>query len=157
MCSAFTPDCRYDNSILNQLKTCIVQIQFAGTRRLFNLSAEGIIIVLNASACVRYAMFVLRNRRIRFCWWVSERFLFLKRYKNQINTLLKLSISLEGFIRDKGVFTSIHGGKKMKVVTRIFDAKRAAIIWIFFVKTKNRQVCCLMAYFVLSKKQVSPD
>ena len=47
MCSAFTPDSRYNNSIINLMGKCMClvrlksnRIYFAGTKRLFNLSAE---------------------------------------------------------------------------------------------------------------------
>ena len=54
MCSAFSPDCGYGNSAIILIGTCIAQTQnvwvhFAGTKRLFNLSAEAII---NVRVCV---------------------------------------------------------------------------------------------------------
>ena len=71
MCSAFTPDCRYYNSTFFSLGTCIVQIQsvrvnFACTKRLFNLLAEAIINVINARFCARCAIFVLKIKQIFF-------------------------------------------------------------------------------------------
>ena len=56
---------------LLSLETCIAQIQsvrvnFACTKRLFNLSAEAIITVRNARLCVRCAIFLLKIKHIPF-------------------------------------------------------------------------------------------
>ena len=58
-------------ALLLSLGTCIVQIQsvrvnFACTRRLFNLSAEAIINARNVRLCARCAIFLLRIKKFLF-------------------------------------------------------------------------------------------
>ena len=58
-------------ALLFSLGTCIVQMQsvwvnFACTKRLFNLSAEASISVHNARLCARCAIFFLKIKRIPF-------------------------------------------------------------------------------------------
>ena len=72
LCSAFTPDCGYDNSVIILIGDVYCQIQivwvnFAGTKRLFNLSAEAIINIRNAHLCA--------SAEISF--WISNKFLFV--------------------------------------------------------------------------------
>ena len=103
MCSAFTPDCGYDTSILLSLGTCIVQIQsvqvdFACTKRLFNLSAEAIINARNARLCVRCANFLLKIKENPFCCRLAKGFTFLKRTQNQFKMLLEMSIVLASIV-----------------------------------------------------------
>ena len=97
MCSAFTPNCGYDNSTIIPFGDVIVQIQsvwvnFACTKRLFNLSAEAIINVRNARLCVRCAIFLLKNKQTPFSCRLVKVFLFLKGTKNQFKMLLEMCI-----------------------------------------------------------------
>ena len=65
MCSVFTPDCGYDNSTINLIGDVYCP-NFAGTKRVFNLSAETIIDVRNARLCARCAIFLLKIKQIPF-------------------------------------------------------------------------------------------
>ena len=71
MCSAFPLIVGLTMALLFSLETCIVQIQsvrvnFACTKRLFNLSAEAIINVRNVGPCAWCAMFVFKIKNIPF-------------------------------------------------------------------------------------------
>ena len=101
------------------METCIVQIQsvwvnFACTKRLFNLSAEAIINVRNARLCVRCAILLLKNKQTPFSCRLVKVFTFLKRDQNQFKKLLEMCIvvasivpiekceSLDGFVTTPG-------------------------------------------------------
>ena len=95
MCSAFTPDCAYDNSAIINIgdvycpnTKCLGK--FAYTKRLFNLSAETIINARNARLCVKYAMFFLKIEKTAFSCRLVQGFTFLKRVQNQFKMLLEM-------------------------------------------------------------------
>ena len=74
-------------TLSNILGTCIVRrpcesIYFACTERLFNLSAEATVNVLNANPFVRCAILPLKNRQIRFPWSLVKGFICVKRQKS---------------------------------------------------------------------------
>ena len=105
MCSAFTPDGGYDNStiILIGLGTCFVQIRsvwvnFACTKRLFNLLAGAIINVRNVGLWARCAIFLLNIKQITSSCRLVKGFTFLKRTKNQFTMLLEMSIVLASIV-----------------------------------------------------------
>ena len=84
-------------ALLFSLATCIVQIQsvwvnFACTKRLFNLSAEAIIKARNARLCVKCAIFLLKINEIPFSCRLVQGFTFLKRIQNQFKMLLETCI-----------------------------------------------------------------
>ena len=87
MCSAFTPDCGYDNSTINLIgdEYC-PNIKCSGKlclqKRLFNLSAEAIINARNARLCVRCAIFLLKIEQIPFSCRLVKGFTFLKTPKS---------------------------------------------------------------------------
>ena len=90
-------------SLLFSLGTCIVRIQivrvnFACTRRLFNLSAEAIINVRNARLCPRCAIFLLKIKKIPFSCRLVKGFTFLKRAQNQFKVLLEMCIVLASIV-----------------------------------------------------------
>ena len=97
MCSAFTPDCGYDNSstifIENMYcpKIQSVRVNFAGTKRLLNLSAEAIINVRNARLCASCGKFLLKVKQVPFSCRLVKGFKFLKRAQNQFKMLLEMS------------------------------------------------------------------
>ena len=71
MCSAFTPDCVYDNSTIIFIEDvycpntkCLVN--FACPERLFNLLGEAIINVRNVGLCATCAIFLLKIKQIPF-------------------------------------------------------------------------------------------
>ena len=107
MFSAFTPDCGYDNSTIILIGTCIVQIQgvrvnFARTKRLFNISAETIINVRNARVCARCA-FSLKIKRIPFSCSLVKWFTFVKRIQSQVKMFLEMCVVLAGFVSTERV------------------------------------------------------
>ena len=84
---------------LFSLGTCIVQIQsvrvnFACTKKLFNLSAEAIINVRNARLCARRAIFLLKIKQIPFSSRLVKGFTILKRVQNQFKMLSEMCIVL---------------------------------------------------------------
>ena len=79
---------------LFSLGTCIAQIQsvwvnFACTKKLFNLLAEVIINVRNVDLCVRCAIFHLKIKQIPFSCRLAKGFTFLKRDQSQFKMLLE--------------------------------------------------------------------
>ena len=85
-------------TLLSSLGTCIVQIQsvqvdFACTKRPFNLSAEAIINARYARVCVRCAMFLLKIKEIPFLSLCQSVYI-LRRTQNQFKMLLEISIVL---------------------------------------------------------------
>ena len=81
--------------LLFSLETCIFQIQsvwvnFACTKRLFNLSAEAIINVRNARLCARCAIFLLKNKQTPLSCRLVKEFTFLRRVQNQFRMLLEM-------------------------------------------------------------------
>ena len=103
MCSAFTPDCGYNNSTIILRGTCMVQkrsirVNFACTKRLFNLSAELIINARNAHLCVRCKLFFSQIKQIPFSCRLVNGFTFLKRIENQFKLLLEMCIVLTSIV-----------------------------------------------------------
>ena len=93
-------------ALLLRLGTCIVQIQsvrvnFACTKRLFNLSAEVIIHVRNARLGARCAIFILKIKQIPISCHLAKVFTFLNRVQNQIKMLLEMSIVLASFFSNR--------------------------------------------------------
>ena len=76
-------------ALLFSFGKCIVQIQcirlnFACTKKNFNLSAEGIIMVRNEHLCARCAVFLLKIKQIPpFSCRLAKGFTYLKRVQNQ--------------------------------------------------------------------------
>ena len=94
-------------ALLFSLGTCIVQIQnvrvnFACTKRLFNLLADAIINVRNAILCARCAIFPLKIKHIPFFCRLAKGFTFLKRAKNQFKMLLEMCFVLASFVATEG-------------------------------------------------------
>ena len=86
-------------ALLLSLGTCIVQIKkvwvnFACTRRLFNLSAGAIINVRSARRCAKCAVFLLKIKQILFSCHLVLGFTFLKRIQNQLKMSLEMCIVL---------------------------------------------------------------
>ena len=84
-------------ALLFSFRTCIVQIQsvwvnFACTKRLFNLSAETIINVYSARLCARCLMFLLKIKQVFCSCRLANGFTFLKRTQNQFKVLLEMCI-----------------------------------------------------------------
>ena len=82
---------------LLSLGTCFAQIQsvwlnFACTKRLFNLPAEAIINARNAHLCARCGKFLLKIKQIPFSCRLVQGFTFLKRVHNQFKMSLKMCI-----------------------------------------------------------------
>ena len=75
-----------------------VWVNFACTKRLFNLSAEAIINDRNARLCVKGAIFLLKIKQIPFSCRLVLEFTFLKRVRNQFKMLLEMCIVLETFV-----------------------------------------------------------
>ena len=77
------------------LGTCINQIQsvrvnFACTKRLFNILAEAIMNARNARLYVRCAKYLLKIKHFPFSCRLVKGFIFLRRVQNQFKTLLKM-------------------------------------------------------------------
>ena len=90
-------------ALLFSLGTCTVQIQsvwvnFASTKRLFNLLAEAIINVHNVGLCARGAIFLLKIKQILFSCRLVKGFTFLKRTQNKFKMLLEMYIVLASIV-----------------------------------------------------------
>ena len=85
MCSAFTPNYGYDNSIIILIGDVYCpNTKCSGelcTKRLFNLSAEAIVNIRNARLCARFALFLLEIKRIPFSCHLSRGLQFWKESK----------------------------------------------------------------------------
>ena len=89
--------------LLFSLGMCIAQIQgvwvnFACTEKLFNLSAEAIIIARNALLSVRCAIFLLKIKQNPFSCRLVHGFTFLKRIQNQFKMLLEMCFVLASIV-----------------------------------------------------------
>ena len=87
-------------ALLSSMETCIVQIQsvwvkFACTKRLFNLSAEAIINVRNASHLCNIPFEEQTNS---FFLSFGQGFTFLTRVQSQFKMLLEMSIVLASIV-----------------------------------------------------------
>ena len=103
-------------AILFSLGTCIVQIQsvwvnFACTKRLFNLSAEVIINVRNVRLCVRCAIFLLKIKQIPFSCRLVQGFTFLKRVPKQFKMLLEMSWQVLSQQREMRIYWLCNNSK----------------------------------------------
>ena len=101
-------------ALLFSSNTCIVQIQsvrvnFACTKRLFNLSAEAIINVRNARLYAGCAIILLTIRQILVSGRFATGFTFLKRVRNQIRMLLEMSIVLVKYCVNREKCESLDG------------------------------------------------
>ena len=90
-------------ALLFSLGTCIVQIQsvwvnFACTKRLFNLLAEAIINVRNVGLCARCATLLLKIKQFPSSYRFPMGFTFLKRAQNQFETSLEMFIVLASIV-----------------------------------------------------------
>ena len=90
-------------ALLFSLGTCIVELQivgvnFACTKRLFNLSAEAIINVRSARLCAGCATFLLKIKQIPFSYSLVDGFTFLKRAQNQFKMLLEMCFVLASIV-----------------------------------------------------------
>ena len=90
-------------ALLFLLGTCIIQIpsvqvDFACTKRLFNLLAEAIINDRNVGLCARCAIFLLKIKKNPFSCRLAKGFSFLKRSQNQFKMLLEMSIVLASIV-----------------------------------------------------------
>ena len=97
MCSAFALDCGYNNSTIIVIgdvycphTKCLVN--FACTKRLFNLSAEAIISARNAYLCARCGIFLLKVNQSPFSCHLVKVFTILKGIQNQFKMLLEMCI-----------------------------------------------------------------
>ena len=99
MCSAFTPDCEYDNSTIILIRdVCCPNTNFAAQKD-FNLSAETIINVRNARLCARCAIFFLMIRQnLFFSCRLVKGFTFSKRVQNHFKMLLEMSIVVASIV-----------------------------------------------------------
>ena len=75
-----------------------VQVDYACTKRLFNLSAEAIVNARNVGLCARCALFILEIKQISFSCRLVKGFTFLKRAQNQFKMLLEMSIVLASIV-----------------------------------------------------------
>ena len=75
-----------------------VQVDFACTKRLFNLWEEAIINARNARLCVRCTIFLLEIKKIPFPCCLAKRFTFLKRTQTQFKKILEMSIVLASIV-----------------------------------------------------------
>ena len=82
---------------------CFARIPFTCTKKLCNLLAEAIIIVLNVLPSVRCAVVLLTNKKFRFLWDLTKGFIFLKRYKNHSKMFMDMYIAQHA--QTKSVFT----------------------------------------------------
>ena len=97
MCSAFSPDCGYDNSTFNLIGDVFcpkksVRVKFACTKGLFKRSAEAFINVRNEHLCARCPKLLLKIKQIPFSFLLVKRFTFMKRLQKQFKMILEMSI-----------------------------------------------------------------
>ena len=89
--------------LLFSLGTCIVQMQsvwvnFACTKRFFNLLAETIINVHNVGLYVKCAIFHLKNKETPFSCRLVQGFVFSKRVQSQFKMLMEVCFVLASIV-----------------------------------------------------------
>ena len=103
MCSASALIVGMTIALLFSLGKCTVQIQsvwvnFACTKRFFNLLPEATINVRNVGPCARYAIFLSKIKQLPFSSRLVQGFTFLKGAQNQFKMLLNMSIVLANIV-----------------------------------------------------------
>ena len=106
MCTAFTLNVCETIALLFSLGTCIIQIQsvrvnFACTKKFYNLSAEAIINVRNARQCARCAIFLSKIKQAPFYCRLAKGFTLLRIIQNQFRILLELRIVLASIFQQR--------------------------------------------------------
>ena len=163
MCRAFTPDSRYDNNI-NKL---IGNVYCANTvcsgilcvhRKTFkSLSGSDYQCRQSSSTC-RVRNIPREEQTNFFSWSMVKGFKNSRRRINQFKMLLETCIVQHA--QTKSVFT--FQTTKRLVSTTVKSTKPALTCRIFLLKTKNRQLCCLVLmvhitlqekWFVIKKEQ----
>ena len=106
MCSTFTPDCGFENSTIILIGDVYcpntnVWVNFACTKKLFNLLAEAIINVRNVVLCAGCEIVLLKIKQIPFFCRLVKVFTFLKRAENQFKMFLEMFIVLASIVLAK--------------------------------------------------------
>ena len=131
MCCAFSPDYRYDNSSSKPIgnvycPNTMFSVLLCLHRKLFNLSAETTISILNAQSHVRCELFSGKNKHFDFSWIVTKGFIiFLERHHNHFKIILKKSTGQAGNVQDKIMSISLHAKRVMKPNTNVCYEKHA--------------------------------
>ena len=127
------------------LGTCIVRIQsvrvnFACTKRLFNISAEAIINARNTSVCVKCAILLWKIKQSPFSCRLVKEFTYLKRLQNQFKMLLEMCIVLAN-IAPKEANANLLG-----VMSQLLDP---------FMVVENVEPGCLLtsSFYVISARK----
>ena len=99
ICSAFSLDCHYNKSTIDLIRDVYcprksVWVNFAYTKRPFNLSAEAFINVRKVRLCGRYTVFFLKIKQFSFSYSLTKGFTFLKGVHNQFKMLFEKFIVL---------------------------------------------------------------
>ena len=149
MASAFIPDCWYGKKHFKTfwkraLRSDILCVQ----KRLFNLSVENTINVLNKRPWVRCAKCFCRTNNVISFEFCSRNFSILKRRKNHLKTLLGICIAQH--VQTKSVFALQL--TKTPVFLTVESSKPAFTCWIFLLRTRNRQLCCLVVMVHIARK-----
>ena len=145
-------------TLLTFVGTCTVRIKcvlgsFACTNEIFNLSTGLIINILIAHPYIRSAIFPLIDKLFCSSWRVTMMFLFFEETQKSIQDIIgDANCPGSFFSRQNCVY--IYLWKKMvDNVTNVCNAQRPATFWMYFLRTKYQQLCCLalMGLFVRQK------
>ena len=129
-------------ALLFSLGTCHVQIQsvqvdYACTKRLFNLSAEAIINARDVGLCARCAIFLLKIKQFPFSCRLVKGFTLLKTAQNQFKMLLEMSIVLTSIVPTE------RNANLLEVIKQIRDP---------FMVVESVEPGCLFTKFLLCYK-----
>ena len=135
-------------ALLNLLRLCFVKVQnvrvyFLCSKRLFNLSAEATINLLNPRPRVRWAIFPLKNKQVRSSWSLAKGFTFLKRRKNHFK--LSFEMRIVPHAQRKSAFT--FQPTKITVSTTAKSAKLNLTCSRFLLNLKKDNIVVRGWYF----------
>ena len=122
------------------VRTQCVRVYFACTKRLFILLKDATLNVPNACLRGRWGIGPLKNKQTRFSWSLIEGFKFLKRQKICMKMILQMCIVQHALMRNVFSFQPT----KLLVFSTLKSAIPALTFWIFFSRTKNWKLCCLV-------------
>ena len=141
MCSEFTLDFRYVKSNIKCVGQC-VGINFAFTKSRYNLLKEATINVLIASPRVGCAIFTFKNKELRFLLTFCQGIFIVEGTWKSCQDVIG-DLYCPTYPNEKCVYPSTNRTCSFYDCEKCKACSHVPTSWIFFLRTKDRQLCCL--------------